>query len=204
MHRTLREVYLEDGHTILKRFVHYPGRRDLRRVWAREDHALRRLEGLPVPRSYGFTAGRAPEGPEVLLRKEYIPGTPLHTTSAENAADLGRLLGRIHARAVVTCDPAMANFVRTQAGELYAIDFGRARTFMFRTPYFYFYAGKEMARVFHSAILGRADLWHVFRQSYFEQFRPPRAMRTLAEFSTRYWLRRWRSKPIRPPAADAS
>jgi hypothetical protein len=200
VYRTLREVYLEDGHTVLKRFVHHPGRRDLRRVWVREDRALRRLAGLPVPHTYGYTVGRCEEGPEILLRKEFIPGKPLQVPTERDAADVGHLLGMIHQRAVVIGDPAMENFVRTQAGELYAIDFGRARTFLARTPYFYFYAGKDMARVFRTAILGRSDLWPVFRGAYFAQFRPLAAARALTCRSTRFWLWHWRHRPIRPAA----
>ncbi len=198
VYRTLREVYLENGHTVLKRFVHHPGRRDLRRVWAREDRALRRLAGLPVPASYGFVAGRCADGPEILLRKEYIPGTPLQVPTERDAMDVGHLLGLIHERAVAIGDPAMENFVRTQAGELYAIDFGRARTFIYRTPYFHFYAGKDMARVFRTAILGRTDLWPAFQQAYFQQFRPSPLLCALARGATRFWLWRWRHRPIRP------
>lgn len=199
VYRTLREVYLEDGHTIVKRFVHFPGRRDRRRVWAREHRALRRLEGLPVPATYGYEQGRCADGPEVVLRKEFIPGEPLAAPDARDARDLGRLLGLIHQRAVVLGDPAMQNFVRTKAGELHAIDFGRAHTFPFRTPIFFFWVGKDFARVFRTAILGRADLWPAFREAHREVFRASAPMERLVNASTRYWLWRWRNRPLPPP-----
>jgi hypothetical protein len=202
VYRTLREVYLEDGHTVLKRFVHHPGRRDLRRVWVREDRALRRLAGLPVPHTVRLRRwAAARKVRKSCCARNSFPGTPLQVPTERDAADVGHLLGLIHERAVVDR--------RSGHGELRADAGGRVvrhrlRTgphlHLARTPYFYFYAGKDMARVFRTAILGRSDLWPVFRGAYFAQFRPLAAARALTCRSTRFWLWHWRHRPIRPAA----
>lgn len=202
VYRTLREVVLEDGRHVVKRFVHHAGRHDRRRVWELEDHALRRLEGLPVPRSLGYRKGRCADGPEYVLRKEYICGSPLAKPAAADAADMGRLLAAIHQRCVVTGDPALANFLRTPEGELYFIDFGRSRIFGRRSPLFYAYVGKELARCSRTGLPGRADLWAAFREAYDGAFPLHPAWRRLVDASFRYWLRRWRDRPFSRPPGD--
>jgi tRNA A-37 threonylcarbamoyl transferase component Bud32 len=194
VYRTLREVYLEDGREIVKRFVHHKGRRDWRRVWQREDCALRRLEGLPVPKTHGYCKNRSAEGPEYILRKQYIAGTPLTTLTTQEAQDMGTLLARIHERGVVTGDPSHENFLRAIDGELYFIDFGRARTWRMRTPLFYLYAGKDLARLYRTGLPGRADLWPVFLQAYRATFSLAHPWDWLLSASLHYWRHRWRQR----------
>ena len=67
VYHTLREVWMEDERIVEKRFQHFPGRRDFRPLWKREDRALRRLEGLPVPRSLGWQREHEPGGSVFVL-----------------------------------------------------------------------------------------------------------------------------------------
>ncbi len=115
---------MENERIVEKRFQHFPGRRDFRPLWKREDRALRRLEGLPVPHSLGWQREAEASGNVYVLRKTYVPGTPLLTASTRDAEDMGRLLASIHARRVVNNDPSTANFVRQPNGQLACITSG--------------------------------------------------------------------------------
>lgn len=166
VYRTLREVWLVDGTVVEKHFTHYFGRRDIRPLWRREHQALRRLEGLPVPRSLGWSRERTPNGPRFILRKTYVPGRALTTITVKDAEEIGRLIAGFHARAVVNNDPAPSNFVRTPEGVLFCIDFGRSRTFRWSNPYFFFYVGKELARLHRAGLGGCPILGEAFTKSY--------------------------------------
>ncbi len=50
----IHEIYRYD-HTLVKRFIKIAPLPDMRRPWQMEDAALRRLEGLGVPETYGFS-----------------------------------------------------------------------------------------------------------------------------------------------------
>ena len=127
VYRTLREVYLEPGGVVAKRFVHHRGRRDWRRVWQREHAALERLSGLPVPRSLGYGMHNGGEGREIILRKEYLAGEPVAAVGEREAVDMARLLAAIHERGVVTGDPSRENFLRRPDGGPAALQASRAR-----------------------------------------------------------------------------
>lgn len=202
VYRTLREVYLEDGLVIAKRFVHHRGRRDCRRVWVREHNALKRLAGLPVPRSYGHGVHDGPEGREIILRKEYIAGEPLARAGFREAVEMARLLAAIHERMVVTNDPSLANFIRRPDGSLAYVDFGRARTFWFRSPYYHFYVGKELARFYRTGLQGRAELWPDAFAAYKERYRLLSPFCALRTFSFRFWL--WRKRHHAPRDASSA
>lgn len=203
VYRTLREVYLENHSVVLKRFVHHPGRRDFRRVWAREDRALRRLIGLPVPATFGFQRRQANGIVEYLLRKSFIPGEPLTQLDAETAGAMGALLGRIHARRVVTCDPSRANFIRAPDGVLHFIDFGRARTFFWQTPLFLFYAGKDLARCYRTGVGSDPVLWAPLEAAYFIALNPSPAAARFIRLCCRFWIGRQRKTAAPRPAANA-
>ncbi len=195
-YRTLREVWLVDGTVVEKHFTHYPGRRDIRPLWRREHLALSRLDGLPVPRSLGWTRERTPDGPRYILRKTYVPGRALTTITAKDATEMGRLMANFHARGVVNNDPAPSNFVRTPDGILFCVDFGRSRTFRYCSPYFFFYVGKELARL-HRAGLGSCPiLGKAFDKSYRALAAPSWWQRWVVQTSFNYW--QWRGQRHRP------
>ena len=187
VYRTLREVWLVEDRIVEKRFLHHPGRHDVRPVWAREDRALRRLEGLPVPRSLGCYREDHAGGKGYVLRKTYLEGTPLRAMKTKDAQDLARLMAAIHQRLVVINDPATGNFLRQPDGQLACIDFGRSRTFHWRTLYFYFYVGKELARLGHDAFHDEPELWAAFLTSYRQHGDVLDHQRWLIHASRRYW-----------------
>lgn len=190
VYRTLREVWLVDNTVVEKHFTHHAGRRDIRPLWRREDKALKRLEGLPVPRSLGWTRERTPEGPRYILRKTFVPGTPLTAITPQDAGDMGRLMAGFHDRGVVNNDPSPSNFVRAPDGTLYCVDFGRSRTFRWNSPYFYFYVGKELARLHRAGLGGCPVLGEIFNQSY-HALKPRRCCQlAVVRLSFVYW--RWR------------
>ncbi len=191
--RTLREVWLVDGAVIEKRFVHHTGRRDRRPVWKWEDRALRRLEGLPVPRSLGWTRVPDPAGPCITLRRTYLAGHPLPAATPADLQDLGRLLANLHARLVVNNDPSWSNFIRTPGSELACLDFGRSRTFLWRSPAFYFYVGKEWARLFQNLNRDPA-LWQAFASSYRHHAGPGGLFHRIRDWSFRYWSNCWKHR----------
>ncbi|HMP75351.1 MAG TPA: hypothetical protein PKE12_03545 [Kiritimatiellia bacterium] len=196
VYRTLREVYLERDGVVAKRFVHHPGRRDWRPVWRWEHAALERLTGLPVPRSLGYGRRDGDEGREIILRKEFLAGEPLKRVGGREALEMARLLAAIHERGVITGDPSRENFLRRPDGGLAFIDFGRARTFRFRSPYYHFYVGKELSRFYRTALGAHAAAWWpAALQAYRERYALSSPFEFLRTLSFRYWLWRKRNAP---------
>mgnify|MGYP003589099473 CR=1 FL=1 len=188
VYRTLREVWLVDEQVVEKRFLHHPGRRDWRPLWQRGHRALERLAGLPVPRSLGWHREMAPEGPLYILRKTYLAGRPLHTVTPDDARYMGSLLCALHGRGVVNNDPAPDNFIRTPDGTLACVDFGRSRTFHWRSLYFYFYVGKELARLHRTGLTLCPALWTAFLAGYYACSTTSRVQRLVIQGSYRFWL----------------
>ncbi len=188
VYRTLREVWLVDGQVVEKRFLHHPGRRDRRPLWQREHRALERLAGLPVPRSLGWHRETAPDGPLYILRKTFIPGRALQTVTPNDARDMGALLCALHDRGVVNNDPAPDNFIRTAEGTLACVDFGRSRTFHWRSPFFFFYVGKELARLHRTGLKLCPTLWVSFQEGYHASRSTTPLQRLIIQSSYRFWL----------------
>lgn len=192
IHSTLREVFIAPSGYVLKRFSHFPGRKDFRQVWRREHQALTRLEGLPVPKSLGYIKVRHAAGRHSVLHiKEFIPGRPLESPRGPIIKQIAGLLASFHDRGVVTLDPQPENFIEmlTPGSTIACIDFGRARTFRKRSPLFLFNIGKEMLRLDREGGLSRQQ-FEAFTRAY-------RATRTLSELewglihsSYLYW--QWR------------
>lgn len=179
IHSTLREVFLSPLGLVAKRYTHFPGRRDHRRVWQREHNALARLRGLNVPDTRGYLSvnhGRGVTG--VLHLRTMLPGTPAQWSSAREIEMLAQLLAQFHQRLVVTLDPQQENFIITDVGEgrLGFIDFGRARTFRARHPLMLFNVGKELAKLGIEGGLTETQL-HSFFTAY----------ERLVDFTTRQW-----------------
>ena len=207
VYRTLREVWVEDGRVVEKHFRQYSGRRDFRHLWKREHLALRRLEGLPVPRSLGWKRMRTPEGLDYVLRKTFLPGTPLVQATPRDAADMGQLLAAIHGRRVVNNDPSTANFIRQPDGQLACIDFGRSRTFWWASSFFYLYVGKELVRLYRTGLHEDPDLWQTFLASYHAHSDLLQHHALIITYSQRFWFwyeeRRHPREAPKPAAASA-
>ena len=194
--RTLREVYIGADKLVVKRFLQYPGIKDYRKPWIREHRALTRLKGLQVPTSYGYHYSRTSEGiPVVIFTRSYIKGKSLSKIDETIQTKAAELLGQFHRRGVVTLDPALPNFVQAENGGLYFLDFGRARTYRFKSVWFYFLIGKELLRLFREAFFHDMDQYRRFEKIYFSRCRELRGWRrTVILRSFTYWKWRYQRK----------
>jgi len=193
---TLRQVYVSQEEQVVKCFFHHPGRRDFRKPWDQEDRALRALKGLNVPETYGYRKIRTADGtPGVIYTKQYIKGVTLDRATADVAASMGELLAGFHNRGVATLDPAIHNFVRSPDGQLYFIDFGRARIYPGKGPVFQVMVGKEFFRIFREAFIWDHDLLRHFKSAY-RRHRPEKngGENWLVKKSFSYWKKRYKRK----------
>ncbi len=186
-----------EEHLVEKRYIHHPGRRDWRPIWRWEDRALRRLIGLPVPQSLGWHREQTPDGPAYILRKTYLEGTPLGRITEQEARELGQLMASMHERRVVHNDPSPTNFIRTRDGRLGCIDFGRSRCFSWAHSLFFWYVGKELARLYWNLLSHAPELWCLFLQSYHAHSDNLSHHRFLIGGSHRFWIWRWRHRKDR-------
>jgi len=163
----IHEIYLYDQ-TLVKRFIKISSWPDMRKVWMLEDKALRRLKGLPVPRTYGFVEKQCNGATEVIYAREYLDGAPIKAFVGEDVESLARIMAQIHQRGVITRDPSLENFIKTADGKILFIDFGRSIILNPKNPVFIDYIGKELARLRCHAFLGDDELYNRFQEKYFE------------------------------------
>ncbi|HLV77804.1 MAG TPA: hypothetical protein VKY53_07785 [Marinobacter sp.] len=192
IHNTLREVFLTSNGYVLKRYSHFPGRKDYRKVWHREHTALARLSGLPVPRSLGFVSVvHQPGTTSVLHLRTLLAGAPVQWAPTEDMQRLAQLLSAFHKRMVVTLDPQQENFIRLDqtTGELGFIDLGRARVFNGFTPLMLVNVGKELARLSIEGGLS-AQQFQSFMQHYLREAAFSTVQHRIVRSSLRYWLKR--------------
>jgi hypothetical protein len=187
--KTLRSVHI-DGRQVIKDYerLGWPG--DLKRPWRKEHRALVRLEkhGVPAPRSYGIER----TGPgRVRFRRECIPGRSVLRLRDADLAPLAAHLAAIHAARVAVCDMALDNLLVVADGRIVCIDYGRARVFSFRSPLFYTYIGKELARIRLRLFDGEPGPWHTLCAAYMAATRYPPWGRRLIKSASRFWLWRW-------------
>src|SRR5690606_39539356 len=150
IHNTLREVFLTSNGYVLKRYTHFPGRKDYRRVWSREHNALVRLSGLPAPKSLGFAkVAHQPGTTSVLHLRTMLEGAPVQWNPHGDMQRLAQLLSAFHKHRVVTLDPQQENFIRLDqsTGKLGSIDLGRARAFRGTTPLMLATVANELTRL---------------------------------------------------------
>ncbi|MCD6585574.1 MAG: hypothetical protein J7K96_07425 [Desulfobacteraceae bacterium] len=163
----IREIYLYDQ-TLIKRFIKTAAWPDMRQVWRMEDNALRCLEGLSVPKTYGFVEKQCNGAIEIIYAREYLEGNPLEFFRAEDIEPLAGVMAQIHQRGVITRDPSLENFIKTVDGKILFIDFGRSVIFNPKNPLFIDYQGKELARLRCHAFFGDDELYNRFQEKYFE------------------------------------
>lgn len=191
----INEIYLY-GRTLVKRFVKIAPLPDTRRIWEMEDTALRRLEGLPVPRTYGYTVNQLNGAKEIIYAREYLEGTPVKSFSDADMEPLARLVAKVHQRGVITRDPSLENFIKTPGGNILFIDFGRSIIFNPKNPVILDYMGKELARLWCHAFAGNEKLYSRFQDKYFEILSPGPARRFLIEEVSFKWYRKLNKKHI--------
>lgn len=197
---TLRTVW-SDGQRIIKQYrrVRWPG--DTRRPWMLEHRCLARLNlcGVPAPASFGIDRVRRGV---ILHQRQFVPGTPL--TSMEPPWDglFADHLCSVHGAGVTTNDIALDNMLITEDGRMMCVDYGRGRTFRFKSPLFYFYVGKELARTRRRIFPESPENWVKFCRRYRENARYPSWGWHICRISTRYWLARWKIGRIDPDGTD--
>lgn len=193
-HRTVRgterRVYF-DGRHLVKEYRHVDLIGDSRRPWRREHVALQRLtkQGVFTPRTLGYTraAGRI-----IRFYREFIPGSHLEAIDQALLNPFTDYLAAVHRAGVITCDLSPGNLLLSQDGQLLFIDYGRARTFMFKSPLFYFYVGKELARCKRRMPFRSPTSWNDFYTRYREYSGHPAWTWPIIHHAVEWWSFRWK------------
>jgi serine/threonine protein kinase len=161
----------------------------LRRPWAREHSALKRLNqrGVFSPQTYGYESQRSRT---IRYRREFLHGHSVHALSQEQVSHFGAHLAALHSVGLTNGDVSYGNLLLADGKGLLLIDFGRARTFMFTSPLSFSSFGKELARVRRRLFPTDASTWHVFLADYVRAAPSGRALR-FTRWSLSFWLRRW-------------
>lgn len=161
IHNTLRQVYISDNGFVIKRYSHYPGRKDYRLPWRREHRALQRLAGLNVPSTRGYVRVKHSDNVHShTFVRTLLPGNEMRWTSTAQIDQAAELLVRFHRLGVVTLDPARENFILTHDGNIGFIDFGRARTFSRSSPLAPLNMGKDLFRLRRTGGLDQQQFSH--------------------------------------------
>lgn len=191
----ISEIYRYND-TLVKRFIKTAPWPDTREVWRIEDTALRRLTGLTVPKTFGFSEKRINGALEIIYAREFIDGAAIEQFEMIDMEPLARMLARIHRRGVVTRDPSLENFIRTPDGEIVFIDFGRSAVFNPKNPVLMDYQAKELARVRCHAFAGDDSLYAPFHDLYFSFFSCGKVRRRLMELIADRWFLRFERKHL--------
>ncbi len=186
----IHEIYLYDQ-TLVKRFIKIAPRPDTRKVWKMEDMALRRLEGLNVPKTYGFVEKNCNNATEIIYAREYLEGKVVESFVEEDIEPLARMMAQIHQRGVITRDPSLDNFIRTPDGKILFIDFGRSVVLNPKNPAIIVFLGKELARMHCHAFAGDDQLYNLYHEKYFELFPHTKVRRFLMERIGAKWYQRF-------------
>lgn len=166
---TKRSVFLVDGRYTLKKFEIPATISSFRRPWEIEDKALRRLGGSCAPRGLGWVEESGNAHRTFWLAKEYLPGETNDRFAAEDIPAVARAMAGIHRRLIITDDANVHNFLKRPDGSIVFIDFGRARNFMWRSPWFYWNVGWELAKLFREGFMRDRAGFREFLVSYFQQ-----------------------------------
>lgn len=192
----IHEIYLYDQ-ALVKRFIKTAPRPDTRKVWKMEDMALRRLEGLNVPKTHGFVERNCNGATEIIYAREYLEGKPVESFVEKDIEPLARMMAQIHQRGVITRDPSLENFIRTPDGKILFIDFGRSVILNLKNPAIIAYLGKELARMHCHAFAGDDQLYNLYHEKYFELFPHNTVRRYLVERIASKWYQRFARQYIR-------
>lgn len=184
IHSTLRQVYITDNGFVIKRYSHFPGRKDYRLPWRREHRALQRLTGLNVPTTHGYIRVRhSRQTYSHTFVRTLLPGSELSWKSERQIDQAAKLLVSFHRLGVVTLDPSRENFIQTEDGNIGFIDFGRARTFSRGSPLAPINMGKDLFRLLRTGELSREQF-----DLFLDRYRFLMAARALRGTATVAWL----------------
>jgi len=189
----IRLIYVGD-YVVVKRFIKTSLFPDMRRIWRYEDQSLRRLSGLPVPKTYGYVKRKITGGKEILYVREFLEGKPVKRFYLEDMDLLAKLMVQIHKRGVITRDPIIENFIRTSDNKVLFIDFGRSLLVNPKNPMLLTYIGKELSRLMCHAFFEDRQLNIRFQNVYFHHMQPNRLQRLIIEKVYGFWHRRFKSK----------
>ena len=165
-----RKVFIRNAVLVEKVYRMTPGLRDRKHSWKFEDRALKQLEGLNVPRSYGYRFGRDLEDQAVcVLTKDYVAGKKPQSVDDPLLRKLASVLAKFHQRGVVTNDCSLDNMLLSDQDELWIFDFSKARTFKKGNPLLYYYMGRELFKVRRRVLDHRDDLYADFCSYYFSE-----------------------------------
>jgi hypothetical protein len=174
---TLREVYLNDDGTVTKRYWVRPGARRYPKPWSREHAALARLAGKGFPQSHGLTERPYEGGREFVFVRDFVAGCAMEYPTADEAAEIGRVLAVVHTEGVVIDDAAIDNFVKDSAGHVHCIDFGCARIFHKAGIRLSYAAGEELSKLRRKTFFEDRIGWEAFKHRYFADRPMKRACR---------------------------
>ncbi|NWN92697.1 hypothetical protein HLV39_14465 [Marinobacter adhaerens] len=191
-YNTLREVFLTENGYVLKRYTHFPGRKDYRKIWQREHDALKRLDGLNTPDSVGYLyVKHSARITGTLHLRTFLPGSAVDWSSEQNVQNLAALIASIHKRHVAILDPQYENFICTHScpNAIGFIDFGRARVFSSMNFLMLFHIGKDLAKLNINGRLNSRQI-ETFSQNYQNLMQFSSLQNSVISFSRNYWLRR--------------
>lgn len=189
----IREIYL-GNHVVIKRFIKTHPFPDIRPVWRYEDQALRRLSGLPLPKTYGYMKQNMKGAKEIIYAREFLEGKQVEKFHLEDMEPLARLMAQIHKRGVITRDPTLENFIRIPGEKISCIDFGRSLLVNPKNPVWLTYIGKELSRLMCHSFLEDRALNNRFQAIYFSYIQCNRLQRFIVDRAYIFWLRRFRLK----------
>lgn len=196
---TLREIY-HDGDVILKHYVVKPGTKRFPKPWAREDAALKALEGSGFPESHGYSAAKNAHGLDILFKRDYFEGSPIENLTPEDVSKMAGELAAIHKHGVITHDAKIDNFIKNERGDITFLDFGAAVVFKRKTPLYYTAIGREMMKFLRLTLFWDPSLWKVFAARYKAAHPMPVIARFLVKTGFFFSLnfRRIRKMSLRP------
>jgi RIO-like serine/threonine protein kinase len=194
---TERHVFVIDHRYVAKRYRAYGWGRWWSPYWKREHDALTRLQGLPVPATYGYTRVRHGRNRDVLYVRECVQGEPLQKTmpilNHEVLPEVARLVAEVHKRLVIANDYALHNLYRGADGRIYFIDFHRARSFSRRSLSYWSYVGKDLCHLYKVSCWRDSALFHKFLDLYFAQAGTAQGwQRRFVLRACRFWCRTYR------------
>jgi hypothetical protein len=166
---TRRMVYLVDDRFVLKKFEVPRSVRSFRRPWIIEDKVLCRMHGDGAPRTHGFTEKNEGDHRVFWLAKEYLAGDVMETIPADDVPEIARLMAMIHRHLIITDDANIHNFLKRPDGSFAFVDFGRARNFIWRSPWFLMNIGWELAKLHREGFMRDGERYRQFMEAYFSQ-----------------------------------
>ena len=180
---TRRTVFLVDDRYVVKKFTLPRSTRSYRRPWITEDKGLRRLHGDGAPLSYGFMETQSNGDREAWLAKQYLTGATMTAFTDSDIPSVAQLMARLHHHMIITDDANVGNFLKREDGQMMFLDLGRARVFIWRSPWLYMNIGWELAKLRREGFNWKFSHWIEFSKLYFSELACSRPTRSLIKLS---------------------